>query len=131
MCSRSLPQPYIYRYELQDIASKAPTYYVLRNKIERFFLDHEPSKRFFNDELLGFVDYDGFEKDIALVEIYYPSSKIISMKTQSRMSWIDYLSTVGGLLGLVLGMGFMSFIEIFWLCLRMAALKLNFQNVVP
>ena len=41
------------------------------------------------------------------------------------MTWIDYFSTVGGLLGLVLGMGFISFIELFWLVLRIIALKLQ------
>jgi hypothetical protein len=41
------------------------------------------------------------------------------------MTWIDYFSTVGGLLGLVLGMGFISFIELFWLALRIIALKLQ------
>lgn len=83
------------------------------------------------DDLLGPLEYDPFDKDIALVEIYFPSPNMIKLKTQSRMSWIDYLSTVGGLLGLVLGMGFMSFIELVWLCMRMVALKLNFQNLVP
>jgi hypothetical protein len=43
-----------------------------------------------------------------------------------RMNWIDYLSAVGGLLGLVLGMGIVSFIELIWLCFRLAARKWNF-----
>jgi hypothetical protein len=37
------------------------------------------------------------------------------------MTWIDYLATVGGLLGLVLGMGFISFVEILWLLLRIVS----------
>ncbi len=39
------------------------------------------------------------------------------------MTWIDYFAEVGGLLGLVLGMGFVTFIEIVWLCLRIALHK--------
>jgi hypothetical protein len=47
------------------------------------------------------------------------------MGTQLTMTWIEYFATVGGLLGLVLGMGLVSFIEIIWLLLRIAARKLN------
>ena len=72
--------------------------------------------------------YTTFEKDLAWVEIYYPKSSVLQIGSQQKMSWIDYFSTVGGLLGLVLGMGIVSFIEIFWLCLRMAARKLNLND---
>jgi len=41
------------------------------------------------------------------------------------MTWIDYFSAVGGLLGLVLGMGFFSLFELIWLCLRITSKKLN------
>ena len=75
--------------------------------------------------------YDAFEKDIALVEIYFRKSTIIQMGRQARMNWIEYFSTVGGLLGLVLGMGIISIIELIWVCLRLAALKMNFQNLIP
>ena len=75
--------------------------------------------------------YDAYEKDIALVQIFFRKSTIIQMGRQARMNWIDYFSTVGGLLGLVLGMGIVSFIELFWVCLRLVALKMNFQNLVP
>ena len=75
--------------------------------------------------------YDAYEKDIALVQVFFRKSTIIQMGRQARMNWIDYFSTVGGLLGLVLGMGIVSFIELFWVCLRLVALKMNFQNLVP
>jgi len=75
--------------------------------------------------------YDAYEKDIALVEIFFRKSSIIQMGRKARMNWIDYFSTVGGLLGLVLGMGIISVIELLWVCLRLAAYKMNFQNLVP
>ena len=75
--------------------------------------------------------YDAYEKDIALVQVYFRKSTMIQMGRQARMNWIDYFSTVGGLLGLVLGMGIVSVIELFWVCLRFVALKMNFQNCVP
>jgi hypothetical protein len=50
------------------------------------------------------------------------------MGSQLTMTWIDYFSMVGGLLGLVLGMGIVSFIELIWLCLRLGARKLKMSN---
>ena len=44
--------------------------------------------------------YDAYEKDIAMVQIYFKKSTIFEMGSKPRMNWIDYLSTVGGLLGL-------------------------------
>ena len=75
--------------------------------------------------------YDAYDKDIAMVEIFFQKSTIFQMGIQPRMTWIDYLSTVGGLVGLVLGMGIVSFIELIWLCMRIAAKKYNFSHIIP
>ena len=94
----------------------------------------ESSIRNYKDEKLFHANkksYDAYEKDIALVEISFRKSSIIQMERKARMNWIDYFSTVGGLLGLVLGMGIISLIEMVWVCLRILALKMNFQNIVP
>jgi len=69
--------------------------------------------------------YNAFEKDIAMVEIIFQKSTLIEIESQVRMTWIDYFSAVGGLLGLVLGMGFFSLFELIWLCLRITSKKLN------
>ena len=69
--------------------------------------------------------HDAFEKDIALVEIFFKKPTLVLVSRKARMNWIDYFSTVGGLLGLVLGMGSISVVELLWLCLRLAALKMN------
>lgn len=64
------------------------------------------------------TQYDAFDKDIAMVSIVYQDSTVTQIGSQAKMTWIDYLATVGGLLGLVLGMGFISFVELVWLALR-------------
>jgi hypothetical protein len=69
--------------------------------------------------------YDAFNRDIAMIQIMYPKSTIVQMGIQVQMTWIDYFAAVGGLLGLVLGMGFVSFVELIWLCLRIIARELN------
>ena len=75
--------------------------------------------------------YNPFETDIAWVQILYKKNTILQLGSQLTMTWIDYLSTVGGLLGLVLGMGIISFVELVWLALRMVFRKLNLTNWIP
>ena len=58
--------------------------------------------------------YNPFMQDIAVLKFVYDKSDVILVTSQARMTWIDYLSNVGGLMGLVLGMGFVSFFEIAW-----------------
>jgi len=67
------------------------------------------------------TSYDAFDTDIATVDIYFKKSSVLQIQRKSKMSWIDYLSTVGGLLGLVLGMGFVSFIEVVWLLFQIVS----------
>ena len=76
-------------------------------------------------------NYDAFDRDIAVVEIYFEKPTIFQMGSQPRMTWVDYLSNVGGLLGLVLGMGIVSFIELIWLCMRLLARKYHYTHIVP
>ena len=73
-------------------------------------------------------EYDSYKKDIAVVKIFFGQSTIVQMNSKSAMGWIDYLSAVGGLLGLVLGMGIVSFVELLWLCLRIVALRFRLTN---
>ncbi len=47
------------------------------------------------------LTYDAFDVDIATVEIYFETPSVIQMGRQSKMTWVDYLSNVGGLMGLV------------------------------
>ena len=69
--------------------------------------------------------YDAFNVDIATVEIYFLKPSVIQMGRTSKMTWIDFLSNVGGLMGLVLGMGFVSFVELFWLGLQLIGRSWN------
>ena len=50
--------------------------------------------------------------------------------SERRMTWTDFMATVGGLLGLVLGMGFVSFVEIIWLCCRLGFKKCGLESIV-
>jgi hypothetical protein len=63
--------------------------------------------------------YDALNNDIAKVQIYFKSASTLKVKKSVKMTWIDYFSNVGGILGLVLGIGIISVFEIIWLNYRM------------
>ena len=55
--------------------------------------------------------YNAYEKDIALVNFYFDKSSILQFTRQERMTIVDYISQMGGLLGLFIGFSFISGIE--------------------
>jgi hypothetical protein len=131
LSNKALPQPSKFGYQVK-------AEYASRNMNPEFINGFEPSTRTYYTTLPNgdvFTQnpktYDAYDKDIALVQIFFRKSTMFQMGKQPRMTWIDYLSTVGGLLGLVLGMGIVSFIELIWLCMRVAALKMNLTHLVP
>ena len=65
-------------------------------------------------------EYDAYDKDIAVLNVFFGSSTVMSFKSQKRQSWIDYFSSVGGALGLCIGLSIITFVELVWLCLRVA-----------
>ena len=67
-------------------------------------------------------EYDAYEKDIAVVTIFFDSTTVMMFTSQSRQSWLDYLSNVGGALGLCIGLSIITVVELVWLCLRMTGL---------
>ena len=81
------------------------------------------------------AEYDAYEKDIAVLTVFFDSTTVMKYKSQRRQSWLDYLSSVGGALGLCIGLSIITIIEIFWLCVRLAGLcnskNRNPDQVVP
>lgn len=74
------------------------------------------------------ITYNAFDRDIAMVNIIYQKPTLPQIKNQLAMTWIDYFSGVGGLMGLVMGMGFVSSFELFWLILRIISKKLKLSH---
>ena len=65
--------------------------------------------------------YDAYEKDIAVVDFFFKTPSVIEFNTDVRLTWIDFFSAIGGLLGLCIGISIVTFIELFWLGFRLAA----------
>jgi hypothetical protein len=91
------------------------------DKMPQYFVSLKSSNRKYGYQVFKKTHktYDALDRDIAMVQIVFQKSTAILIGTQLYMTWIDYFSAVGGLLGLVLGMGFVTFIEIIWLCFRL------------
>ena len=74
----------------------------------------------FQSELKENPYYDAFEKDISIVDFYFSKSTIMQFKRSERMTWVDYISQIGGLLGLAMGFSIISAIEIvYWVTIRL------------
>ena len=65
-------------------------------------------------------NYNAFEKDIAIVNFYFDQSSIVQFRRSLRMTMTDYISQMGGLLGLGIGFSFVSAVEIiYWVTIRL------------
>ena len=68
--------------------------------------------------------YDAYEKDIAMVTFFFESSTVFEYTREERMTLIQYISQMGGLLGLCIGFSLISGVEIiYWLTIKL------FRNV--
>ena len=67
-----------------------------------------------------YPNYNAYEKDIALVTFFFESSTAFEFVRQPRMTTTDFISQLGGLLGLCMGFSFISAVEIvYWFVIRM------------
>ena len=77
------------------------------------------SNLIFSSKSEGTETYDAFKKDIGIVNIFFGKEKILRYVTSNKMSTSEFLSQMGGLLGLFMGVSFISIIElIYWFTIR-------------
>ena len=78
--------------------------------------------------------YDAYALDIAMVNFYFDKSTVLCYKRGQRMTEIDFISQMGGLLGLGLGCSFISIVEfLYWITIRLLRniLSQNGTKVAP
>ena len=78
--------------------------------------------------------YDAYALDIAMVNFYFDKSTVLCYKRGQRMTEIDFISQMGGLLGLGLGCSFISIVEfLYWMTIRLLRniLSQNSAKVAP
>ena len=70
--------------------------------------------------------YDAYEKDIAMVTFFLETPTLFEYTREERMMLIQYISQIGGLLGLCLGFSFISGVEIiYWMTIRLLRNVMN------
>ena len=81
--------------------------------------ERKKSNLIFQSELKGDQTYDAFKKDIGIVNVFFGKEKILKYVTSNKMSNLDFLSQIGGSLGLSMGVSIISIIEIiYWFTFR-------------
>jgi hypothetical protein len=117
----ALPQPRIWGKQIKDEydMSTAPGY------IKEIITSERVMKR--NPKLFAKLksNYDAYEKDIATLQVYFNNPAIFLFESDQRQTWVEFLSTIGGLLGLCIGLSLVTFIELFWLGVSLAAKAVN------
>ena len=64
--------------------------------------------------------YDAYEKDIALIAIYFSEETTESFTTKNSMTLNDFMADIGGSLGFIMGLSIFSIIElIYWFVFRL------------
>ena len=117
----SLPQPRIWGKQIKDEYNVSSTPDYIKNIIS--------SERFMIRNPSGFSqlksNYDSYEKDIATLQVYFNNPAVFLFESDQRQTWVGFLSTIGGLLGLCIGLSLVTFIEVFWLSITLAANVVN------
>ena len=60
--------------------------------------------------------YDAYEEDIGIVNVFFNNDRVEKYVKKNRMSNFDFLSQVGGSLGLAMGISIISIIEMVYWC---------------
>ena len=66
--------------------------------------------------------YDAYKDYIAVVNVYFSSPSVMKFTTKINKTWIDFISGIGGNVGLFIGFSFVTIFELLWLLIRVIRL---------
>jgi hypothetical protein len=69
--------------------------------------------------------YNAFERDIAVLNIFFSSPIVMQYMTKESKTWFDFISTVGGNGGLFIGFSIVTILELAYAVLRITNLYLR------
>ena len=86
------------------------------------------SQRMYMDNLVTnkFITYDAYERDIAILNVFFETPTVLEYTTEHSKTWFDFISAVGGNGGLFIGFSIVTVLEIVWLLFE--ALLLYFKE---
>ena len=109
-----------YKTLMGDIPEYVATNEYKMPSTRKFVKEDKVQSLTLKDYRLKHPTYDAFQNDIAIANFYFDKSTIIRFKRAPRMTWTDYISQVGGLLGLAIGFSLCSLVEIiYWIIARL------------
>lgn len=98
---------------------------VIKSKMRRY-----PADKLFGTWTHADKKYNAFEKDIAAATFYFPRHTAMELVKAPKMSVLDFLSQVGGILGLCVGISLTSVIEaIYWAAFTFAQRAAKIFNI--
>lgn len=118
---RHLPEPWIWAKQLlEEIAREGKSNQTFFRRLNIVSSERKVATNLQPDSVFNPFDetYDAYQKDISIVQIYFKSASALQFQTAQSQNWIGFLSSIGGLLGLCVGVSIVTFIELFWLCCR-------------
>ena len=122
------PAPWTYLAQKEFTSSnKSLPWYLQTNSAANKFSDQRKKSSnpniikglVFQSELKNNPTYNAWEKDIGIVNIYFGNPHSTRYIKKNRMSTFDFLSQVGGSIGLAMGISMVTIVElIYWFTLR-------------
>ena len=95
------------------------------------------SQRFLNPRLFNATvfkdvkrEYDAFEKDIAVLHVFFESPTVLQYTTKQSKTWVDFVSAVGGNGGLFIGFSLVTIVEFFWILIQLLYIFLKPREIV-
>ena len=80
---------------------------------------YSPSLIFPKQSKSNGADYDAYDEDIAVVNVFFETPVVFQFSSQMAQTWLDFMAAVGGLMGLCVGISIISVVELVYLCMQL------------
>ena len=78
------------------------------------------SNALFGSDIKANPTYDAFERDIGIINVFFKDKMILKYTKKNKMSIFEFISQLGGSVGLAMGMSLISVVElIYWMTFRL------------
>ena len=71
------------------------------------------------------LEYDAFDKDIAILNVFFETPTVLEYTTKHSITWFDFIAAAGGIGGLFIGFSIVTILEIIYLFFQAFWLYIN------
>jgi len=126
--NQEVAPPYHWRQQVNDQLMESSNY----SSKQQIYLNTLSEYRFLYLQRYAFyilnnsIDiYDGFEKDIANLKIFFEETKFAQYLITPSFTWSIFISNVGGIFGLFIGLSLATIFELVWLFINIINIILS------